>query len=117
MAFKTDFGPQIDNTLSVNIAASQQISDVIDVVGMTLVGIRLPASLTSTSFSIMESDTSTGTFRDVYNASGLLLSFVVPVNTTVIFNPIDLAGLRFIKFKANIAEASQRSINCILRAV
>ena len=117
MAFKTEFNSLIDNTLTVNIASSQQLSDTIDAEGMTLVGIRLPATLTGATFSIQESDNLAGTYRDVYNTNGSLFSFTVAANRTVLFNPSDLAGLRFIKLKSAATEAAQRTITCILRAI
>jgi len=117
MTFKDQYQSPRDDSAIITIPSGQQSSSIIDTAGMSLVGVRIPASFTGTSISIQESNSLTGTFRDVYNVNGVAASFPVAANRTVMFNPSDLAGLQFICLKSNAAEALDRSLNLILRTV
>ena len=117
MSDKTQFNDTIDQVQTVTIASGQQISGVLDTFGMSLVGIRMPAAFTGTTLTFQESNSSTGTFRDVYNASGNQLSIPVSTNRTILFTPSDFAGLRYVKIKSGSSEAADRSINVILRGL
>src|SRR5689334_17085498 len=91
----------IDRTEAVTITSGQQVSAAIDLLGMTVIGLRIPAAFTGTSITIQESATIGGTYNDVYGSDGALLSISASASRTILFAPSALVGIEFLKLKSN----------------
>lgn len=101
---------------TVTIASAGTTSAALDIGGYTIVGMSLPAALTSTAATFHVSSTIAGTYVPVFNTSGAL-SYTVAASRYVLASPNDTYGLRFIKLVVGSAEAAERSIILHLRAM
>lgn len=102
---------------SVTIANGATTSGVQNCINGALIGIVMPAAFTGTSISLTASSSATGTFTPVYNSSGIQVAIQVGTSRTILFSPTDFIGLKYVKLVSNGAEAADRSIICILRAL
>lgn len=101
-------------TYTATITGSTTTSDAIQLNGFGIVGIMLPAALTSTVMTLTGSQDDV-TYTALYNTSGTQLSFTVAASRIVLFTPGDLIGLRYIKLVAGTSEGADRSIQVISR--
>lgn len=101
-------------TTSLTVASGQTTSDAINCNGQGIVGVILPAALTSTSFTFTGSQDNS-TFTALYNTSGTQLAVTCAVSRIVLFTPGDLIGLQYIKLVMGSSEAADRTIQVITR--
>lgn len=88
--------------------ASGQNSEVIDLKGTLLVGLRTPASLASTALTIQSSDSEAGTFTTLKNISNANISITVDSNAAqYALDPNVFAGIRFIRIVAGTSETAK----------
>lgn len=85
---------ELTTTIANGTAISSQM---IDLVGVTLCGLIIPASWTAAGIGIKAASSATGTFLPVYNEIGTLVSITVNSSSCIILNAADFAGLQYIK--------------------
>ena len=93
--------------LTATIAVGQTESSIIDLSGLELVGLFLPAGFTATSLSLQAAPSLSGSYVAVQDGYGSSYSLSVAASRYVpIHNFNVVAGLRFIKLVAGTAQAS-----------
>lgn len=102
-------------TSTQTIASGQTVSDSVQLNGFGMVGIILPAALTSTSMTFKGSQDNV-TFTPLYNTSGVLLTATVGVSQIVLFVPGDFVGVNYLQLVAGSAEGGTRTIQVISRS-
>ncbi len=111
------FGGKIEfETQHIIIAESETTSDAIRLKGFGIVGVILPAALTSTSMTFEGSQLSDSGFVPLYNTDGDLLSTAVAASRAVLFVPGDLVGINYAKLVMGSSEDAEREITVISRA-
>lgn len=99
------------------IAISQTDSSEVDLRGMTLCGIHLPAAFTGTALTFKAATASGGTFQSVVDGAGAAVSKTVAQGQYVKLDPADFAGIQFIKIVSGSSEAAERTLTLALRSV
>lgn len=102
-------------TADITVASGTQTSGVITLNGFGMVGLILPAALTSTVMTFQGSQDNT-TFNALYNTSGTLLSIVIAPSRIVLFVPGDFVGLNYLKLILGTAEGADRIIKVVSRS-
>ncbi len=110
-----DISPRVNFDLTVTM--SSKSSGVVDLSGCTLVGLRTPEALVSTTLSFKSAEKSTGTFMTVKNSSGTTFSLTVSTSSGFhyMIDPTKLAGVRHLKVISNSAETA-KAIGLVTRA-
>ena len=108
----------IENTnLLVDISEDDDLTNALDMRGKTLVGLIMPAALTSTSITFSGCETVDGTFVDLYDTSGTQISVTVAASRYILIDPADFASIRFLKIVMGSNELADRTITAVMRAV
>lgn len=116
MTSVAEFSPFLAVT-TATIANGQTTSSAIDLSGTTLVGIQLPASFTGTSLTFQAATTAGGTYQTVIDGSGTTISRAISQGRYLTLNPIDFAGIQFLKVVSSASEGGQRNLELISRPV
>lgn len=117
MPYSAQFSPIISHDITATIAASQTTSGAIDLVGTTLCGMFLPASMTGAKITIEHSATEDGTYSKLYDRFGQEVAITVTAGGAITLDPSIFASLRHIRLVSDAAEAAQRDINLVTRPV
>lgn len=114
--------PRPSNRSSATISlttAADGASEQINLTGLKLVGISMPASWTDAKLGFQNS-VDGSTFQSVYNTAGDHLTYATSANRTVIFDPAVTVGLQLIKVVSETsagvatAQAATRTLKLIL---
>lgn len=98
------------------IASSGTKSAAIDLKGMALNGVKLPATFTGTAISFEMCDTADGTYVPVKSTtSGTTLSYTVAQATYAAIDPTPFQGIRYLKIVSNATEGAERTLLCSLK--
>lgn len=108
---KIDF----ENAL-IAIATSTTVSAAVDLRGMTLCGISIPAGFDGTSISFQASFDNSS-FQVVKDGSGNTLSKTVAADEYIKLDPVDFCGIQYIKIVSGSAEGANRTMPLSLRQV
>lgn len=102
---------QTTDSLNATIAASQTVSDAIDLLGTFLVGLIIPANFDGTQVQFEGSRDGTN-FVPLYNTSGSRLTVTVTAATLtgVSICPQDFAMWRYIKLVSVTTQATTSSV-------
>lgn len=100
----------------VTVLNGQTVSNAIDLGELAVVGLQTPAAFTGVAITFQASHDNT-TFAAVTKVNGDPYALTVAASKYVIIPPIDLCGARFIKVVSGSAEAADRDIVLLLRAV
>ena len=101
----------------IDISEDTQLSNnSIDMRGLVLVGLVMPAALTSTSITFKFSDDNT-TFYDLYDTSGNQVSITVAASRWVGLLPEDFTGMRYMKINMGSVEGDDRTIKAVMRSM
>jgi hypothetical protein len=107
----------LENTdLLIDVSESATVSNALDMRGKTLVGLIMPAALTSTSITFTGSDDNV-TFRALTNTSGTALTVTVSASKHICIVPADFASVRWLKLIMGSSEGADRTIIAVMRAV
>ena len=100
------------------IANGEQESDELSMGQGQLLGLFMPGTFTGTSITFLASDTSGGTFVDVYDVGGAsAYSLTVAASRFIPVDPRVFVGFSFIKIKSGSAEGGARSVKASVRPV
>lgn len=115
--------PDVGNThkiISTAIASGQTDSDAIDLGGLKVFSIYLPAAFTGTTLGFKASDSIDGTFQTLYDDAGGAISITVAQGRTVgltsQYASMAVASCRYIKLVSGSSEAGDRTIKVFGRA-
>lgn len=99
------------------IAISTSTSAAIQMQGLNLVGIQLPAAFTGTAITFTVSVDGV-TYQPLYTStSGTALSYTVAQGHYVAINPQDFYGANYIKIISGSSEAAARTFSVILKGL
>lgn len=101
---------------AVVIASGATKSGVINLNGLALVGLYLPA-FTGTALTFEACDTADGTFVPVKVSGGSSLSYTIAGSTFVAIDPTPFQGISFLKLVSGSAEGADRTIKCALKGL
>ena len=100
------------------IANGEQTSGELSMGLGQLLGLFMPGTFTGTAITFLASDTSGGTFVDVYDVGGAsAYSLTVAAGRFVPVDPRVFVGFAFIKIKSGSAEGGARSVKASVRPV
>lgn len=101
------------------IANGQQVSsNYVDMGGKVLVALSLPAGITQTTLTFQACDTPTGTYQDVYDSNGNLVTVQIGAGRIVSLTGTALqalSALQYIKIKTGTAVTADRTIGIIAK--
>jgi hypothetical protein len=106
--------PVAVDSVSVTIASGQTESGAVDLHGMNLVGIMMPAAFTGTSVTFKGSLDGV-TYNDLYNTDGTALSVTVAADRFILIVPSDFAAVRYLKLVSGSSEGAERTITLACR--
>lgn len=102
-------------TQTVTVASGNTTSDNVNLNGFGMVGLILPAALTSTAMTFTGSQDGTN-FTALYNTAGTQLAITIAASRLVLFSPGDFVGINFVQLITGTAEGADRSIKVISRS-
>ena len=98
-------------TQTIAIANGAQTStNAVDGRGFAAFGLELPAAFTGTSLTFKTCSTAGGTFQDLYNSAGVLVSIPIVANSRNFYAPDELSPWPYWKIVSGSAEGGARSI-------
>ena len=108
--------------VTATIAAGQALSGAVDLQGMGLIRIDMPAGWDAAALTLQTSEAQAGTFRDVYNEDGTELALTVAAGRAVVVEPARLPGVRWLKLRsgtgaAPVLQTAERSVELVVRPV
>lgn len=98
----------------VTIASGQTVSGAIDLQGLVLVQIIMPAAFTGTAITF-QSSINDVTYQALYNSSNSQMSITVAASRNYNIAPVDFAGCRYLKLVSGSAEGAGRTIGLVTR--
>lgn len=119
MSYGANQTPVLADATVVTLPAAAGASDVFKLGPRSLVAIETPATLVSTSLTLQGCDTESGTFKEIRDYAGNLLTITVSTNDYVVLPPSLGFGLlpRYIKLVTAATEGATRSITMYTRAL
>ena len=102
-------------TQTVTVSSGQTTSDAVNLNGFGMVGLILPAALTSTTMTFTGSQDNV-TFTALYNVVATQLAITVAASRIILFSPGDFVGVNFLQLVTGSAEGSDRLIQVISRS-
>ena len=101
---------------TLTIPLGSTVSNAFSLEAYTLVGLKLPAAMTSTTLGLQNSIDGI-TFFDVYNTDGNKMEWTIAAGYGYSLLPADTAGFFNLKLKVGSSEAAARDIIIICRGV
>lgn len=113
--YATGYQGNANPNYPVSVAEGAQLSSIITCGGFVLVGLLLPAALTSTALTF-EASVDGESFFPVYDAdTGDAVSYTVTEGTYLAINPEYFYGINYLKLKFGTDEAAARTLSASLR--
>lgn len=108
----------VKGVIAAVIAISETESGEISIGDYHRIALDMPAAWTAADISFKSSYTTGGTFKPVYDDSGLLVSAIVDAGRIVGLDACSAAleGLRYIKLVASVAQEAERTIQVIRKS-
>ena len=107
---------KITNDKVATIAISTTTSDAVDLDGLALVGLHMPAAFTGTALTFSVND-GEGTYNVLADGAGADVSKTVAASKFINLAPSDFAGVNKIKLISGSSEAAAREIRLVLRDI
>lgn len=109
-------------TRDVVIANGQSLSAAVDLTDLVVVRIVTPAAMTGTGLTFAGSETSGGTYTNVYDRYGVEYNVVSAAARRIQIPPADLVGNCWLKVRsgtaaAPTAEGAARTVTLLVRPV
>lgn len=102
------FNPSVSAVIPISTATS----GAINLGGMSLVGLILPATFTGTTITFTVCDTLAGTYTPLYDASNAAVSMTVAQGRAYAVDPKNFQGIMFMKIVSGSTEGAARTIIC-----
>ncbi len=101
---------------TVTIANGATLSSAVDLDGLGLVGIIMPAAFTGATIGFMVSPDNS-TFTDLYTTANTIIAMSVTQGRAYAMQAGDLAGFRYLKIKSASSEGAARTLTLLTREV
>jgi hypothetical protein len=101
----------------VDQSEDDDLSEAAALGGGTLVGIRTPAALTSTTLTLKAAGDENTSYLDVYDESGNQITIQIGVDRHIMLAPSDWASVEFLKLSMGSNEAADRTFVLLVRPV
>jgi len=99
------------------LSGTDALSEIVDLGGTSLVGIKFPEVMDSTNLFVYGADRIDVALSELVNDSGNALQIFISLGRIVMLTAFDLVGIQWIGFKPNQVEGDQRLITLITRPV
>lgn len=107
--------PALVTTTNATIANGAATSTAVDLCGVTLAGIQLPASFTGTSITFQAATSLGGTYQTIINPTGASVGATVSAGKYLTLSPSDFAGIQFLKIVSGSNEGADRTLELVCR--
>lgn len=101
---------------SAVVADGEDTSSVIETNGMSLCGILIPATFTSTALTFQAALEADGPFFPIKNKSGAV-SYTVAEGEYMAIDPSDFYGVQFLQIVCGSDEAAARTLVCSMKGI
>lgn len=106
--------------ISITIANGAALSGSIDLTGLTIVAIQMPAAWTAANITFQASTTDGGTLQDVYDDAGTEVTVTAAASRFITLSPATSIAYRFLKLRSGttgtpVNQGGERSITLIVR--
>jgi hypothetical protein len=109
--------PNLIEETTTTIANGQGSSLAVDLYGVALVGISIPAAFTGIALTFQVSVDNGQTYQPMYKADGTAYSVTVAAGHYIQIPALDFAGIRFLKVISGSNEAADRVLTLVARPV
>jgi hypothetical protein len=99
------------------IANGATQSSAVDLTNFVLCGMFIPSAFTGTTITFQCSDAAGGTYVNIADGAGNVLTKTVAVSQYIYLDPNIFAGVRFLKITSGSAEGGARSVELVVRAI
>lgn len=101
MATSAQIAAGVNNArlITATISNGASLSEEINLTEFRLVGIQLPASISSATALTFQAGGVSGSLNDMYTSTGSELSYTVAASRFVVVDPADFAGAAFLKIR------------------
>lgn len=106
-----NFNPNVP----ASIASGQTTSGAVELKGLMLCGILLPAAFTGTTLTFLVSVDGTNFYTLKTSTSGTTLSYTVAQGTYAALNPQDFYGVNYLKIVSGSSEGAARTLALAVR--
>lgn len=103
--------------VTATINSGETVSNVVDLVGMTLCGFYMPTTFTGTAITFQASGDKGQTYLNVEDGAGSNVSKTVSASKYIKIDPSDFAGIQYLKLVSGATEGADRNIILALREV
>ncbi|QEX18501.1 hypothetical protein FRZ44_38080 [Hypericibacter terrae] len=111
------------DTVTATVANGESLSDVVDLGGMSLTGIVMPADWDAADLTFQASPTGVGaSFADLYDAAGTEITVSAAASIAIAIEPAAWAGLRYLKIRSGtsgspVNQGADRALVLLVRPV
>lgn len=110
------------DTLSATIANGQSLSGALNLGGLRLFGIVMPAAWTTASLTFQMSPDNGVTWNDMYDALGSEFVVAADVSRFIMLDPFSFSAVQWLKVRSGtagtpVAQGADRLLNLVLRSV
>jgi len=110
------------DTLPAAIANGASLTDALDLGGLRLFGVVMPAAWTAANLTFQTSYDGGATWADVYDVNGNELTATAAASRFIALDPANFAAVQRIKVRSGtaatpVAQGAARSLTLVLRAV
>ncbi|MBI1274201.1 MAG: hypothetical protein GC131_09000 [Alphaproteobacteria bacterium] len=111
----------LDN-LPVTIASGQSITSDLNLGGLRLFGIVMPASWTAANLTFQSSHDYGITWNNVYDKQGTEYNITAAAARFILIDPVDFASLQYLRLRSGtsgtpVNQAADRTVNFVLRSI
>ena len=112
----------VTDTLTATIANGQSVSNALNLGGLRLFGIVMPAAWTAANVSFLMSPDNGVTWQPVFDATGVEVSATAAAARCILLDPALLPALQWLQIRSGTSGAptnqgADRNLTLILRAV
>lgn len=113
---------QLDAVSAVVLNGATGLSAAIDLVGLTIVRIIMPGTWTAANLTFQGSESSGGTFTNIYDSLGSEYTIVAAASRRIIVPPADLLGNCFLKIRSGtsgtpVDQTADRTLVLLVRGL
>ncbi len=109
-------------TMTATIANGASLSSVVDLAGLALVGIEMPAAWTAANLTFQAAASASANVANFYDEMGGEFTASAAASRYIKIDPADFAGIKYLKVRsgtsgAPVAQGADRSITLVCRSL
>lgn len=121
MGFQDDY-PIIKDFVTAVIASGASLSGAVDLRGVVLVGVNMPADWTAADLTFQATHEEAGTYQNVFDADDAEVTVQAAEDRYIVLEPAKYAGIRFLKVRSGtsgtpVNQAAARTLVLLVRPV